>query len=296
MIWLIMGILVLGVLLFVARPLYVKQAPKNAPDSETTDYLEKISQIDAQLEAAGETVDVPVLEAAKIELQRQIIKHNNVGTQIETPPPALLLSSLFVIFAFAAIGLYTMGGRPDLTTPGALQRPVQLENPADMTLEQAVARLEQKLKTDGQNPQGWILYARSLITLRRYDDAVAAYEKALQLADNNPNVKEELASAKQFIAQQTNTAPPGPSAQQMQDAANMTAQDRQDMINSMVAGLAEKLKDNPKNPDGWIRLLKARRVMGQEAKADITLIRETFKDNPKTIEQILSASGWTEEK
>ncbi len=308
MIWLIMGILVMAVLLFVARPLYVKQAPKSAPNSETVDYLEKIAQIDAQIETAGESVDIAVLEAAKLELQRQIIKHTTAQTQTDSTPPALLLSSIFVIFAFSAIGLYSLVGRPDLTKPGALQRPVLSpaqaltqnatpEHENAMSLEQAVARLEQKLEQDPQNPQGWVLYARSLMTLRRYDEAIAAYEQTLELTNNNSNVLAELTSAKQFIAQQTaQPAPtaPGPTARQMQDAANMPAQDRQAMIEGMVAGLAEKLKASPNDPDGWTRLLRARRVLGQEAeaKADIALMRETFKDNPQIIEQVLSAAGW----
>ena len=295
MIWLIMGILVLCVLLFVARPLYIKQAPKSAPNSETADYLGKIAQIDAQIETAGETVDISVLETAKIELQRQIIKHTNTETQTDSAPPALLLSSLFVIFAFSAIGLYAVVGRPELTKPGALQRPVQLENTTGMTLQSAVAQLEERLKNGDDDPQAWVLYARSLITLRRYDEAVVAYEKTLELTDNDPNILKEFEGAKQFITQQT---APGPSAQQMQDAANMTPQDRQAMIDSMVTGLAEKLKANPNDADGWTRLLRARRVLGQEAEAaaDIARMRETFKDNPQTIEQILSVSGWPTNK
>ena len=159
MIWSIMGILVLCVLLFVARPLYVQQAPQTAPDSEVTDYLDKIAQIDAQIEAAGGADDIPVLQAAKLELQRQIIKHTNTETQTDSAPPALLLSSLFVIFAFSAIGLYAVVGRPELTKPGALQRPVQLENTTGMTLQSAVAQLEERLKNGDDDPQAWVLYA-----------------------------------------------------------------------------------------------------------------------------------------
>ncbi|MCF6287139.1 MAG: c-type cytochrome biogenesis protein CcmI, partial [Candidatus Hydrogenedentes bacterium] len=88
----------------------------------------------------------------------------------------------------------------------------------------------------------------------------------------------------------------GPTPKQMQDAANMNPQDRKAMINNMVSGLAEKLKANPNDPDGWVRLLRARRIMGQEAKADIALMRETFKQNPQTIERILSAAGWPTNK
>ncbi len=315
MIWLIMGILVLCVLLFIARPLYVRQMPQTAPDSEVTDYLEEIAQIDAQLATAGEAVDIPVLQAAKLELQRQIIKHNVAGNKTDTPPPTLLLGSLFTAFVFSAIGLYAVIGRPDLTTADALQRPVlspdqtAKEQENAISLEQAVAMLEQKLEQDSKNPnqdpKGWILYARSLMKLGRFDEAVNAYEKTLALTNNNPDVLAELESAKRFIDQKAGAmsqppqpVSPGPTSRQMQDAANMSPQERQAMINNMVSGLADKLKANPNDADGWVRLLRARRVMGQEAEAaaDILLIRETFKQNPQTIERILLTSGWAKEK
>jgi len=59
---------------------------------------------------------------------------------------------------------------------------------------------------------------------------------------------------------------PGPSVQQMQDAQQMSADDRQAMIQSMVQRLADKLKDNPDDLAGWKRLAQAYRVMGDMAK------------------------------
>ena len=44
----------------------------------------------------------------------------------------------------------------------------------------------------------------------------------------------------------------------------MTAEDRQAMIRSMVDGLAEKLKDNPDDVAGWLRLGRARTVLGDK--------------------------------
>lgn len=57
---------------------------------------------------------------------------------------------------------------------------------------------------------------------------------------------------------------PGPSREQIEAARNMTAEDRQAMIRSMVDGLAEKLKDNPDDVAGWLRLGRARTVLGDK--------------------------------
>lgn len=60
---------------------------------------------------------------------------------------------------------------------------------------------------------------------------------------------------------------PGPSAEQMRDAQSMSSEDRQAMIQGMVAGLAERLADEPDDYDGWMRLGRAYGVMGNSAGA-----------------------------
>ncbi len=77
-------------------------------------------------------------------------------------------------------------------------------------------------------------------------------------------------------------APRGPSAEQMAAAQNMTDGDRQQMIQGMVAGLAERLKQNPGDRAGWERLLRARMVMGdaQQAAADYRNARQALSKSP----------------
>ena len=48
----------------------------------------------------------------------------------------------------------------------------------------------------------------------------------------------------------------------------MSEGDRNQMIRSMVERLAGKMKDNPKNKEGWLRLERAYRVLGEVDKAD----------------------------
>ena len=43
----------------------------------------------------------------------------------------------------------------------------------------------------------------------------------------------------------------------------MPAGDQQAMIQNMVEGLAQRLKANPKDPNGWVRLMRARMVLNQ---------------------------------
>lgn len=77
-------------------------------------------------------------------------------------------------------------------------------------------------------------------------------------------------------------APRGPTQQQMADAQNMSQGDRQAMIEGMVSGLAQRLKQNPKDRAGWEQLLRARMVLGQssQAAADYRAARQAFSGSP----------------
>ncbi|MFZ4689761.1 MAG: c-type cytochrome biogenesis protein CcmI [Polymorphobacter sp.] len=60
---------------------------------------------------------------------------------------------------------------------------------------------------------------------------------------------------------------PGPSSEAVASAAAMPAGDRQAMIRGMVDGLAKKLQANPRDEAGWLRLMRARTVLGDGAAA-----------------------------
>lgn len=64
---------------------------------------------------------------------------------------------------------------------------------------------------------------------------------------------------------------PGPSPQQMRDAAGMPKGQQDLMIQGMVEGLETKLKANPDNPNGWIMLMRSRLQLGETAKASAAL-------------------------
>jgi cytochrome c-type biogenesis protein CcmH len=62
-------------------------------------------------------------------------------------------------------------------------------------------------------------------------------------------------------------APPGPSAQDMAAAGQMTPKQRNEMIRGMVARLADQLKTDGSNVEGWLRLVRSYVVLGERDKA-----------------------------
>ncbi|WP_323763486.1 c-type cytochrome biogenesis protein CcmI [Marinovum sp.] len=59
----------------------------------------------------------------------------------------------------------------------------------------------------------------------------------------------------------------GPSAEDVEAAQEMTAEERDAFIRSMVAGLAARLEDAPDDLDGWLQLGRAYGVLGERALA-----------------------------
>lgn len=80
----------------------------------------------------------------------------------------------------------------------------------------------------------------------------------------------------------------GPSAEQMEAAKDMNPADRQRMIESMVAGLAERLKTNGKDLAGWLRLVRAYSVLNrpEAARAALADARKALADDEKALAQL----------
>ena len=80
-------------------------------------------------------------------------------------------------------------------------------------------------------------------------------------------------------------APPGPSAEDMAAAAEMTPDERMAMIRGMVESLAARLEENPDDAAGWRRLARSYGVLGEHERAADALRRavEVAPDDLETL-------------
>lgn len=72
-----------------------------------------------------------------------------------------------------------------------------------MTFDEAISALEQRLFDDPDNPanvEGWALLGNSYKNIGRYEDALAAYQKANLLAPENQQLQVDLAEAQLFAS------------------------------------------------------------------------------------------------
>ncbi len=77
----------------------------------------------------------------------------------------------------------------------------------------------------------------------------------------------------------------GPTAVDVAAADQLAPAERQQMIEGMVQGLAERLKKEPADLAGWQRLIRAYTVMGRktDALAALGTARQTFKAEPQSL-------------
>src|SRR4051794_40375587 len=111
----------------------------------------------------------------------------------------------------------------------------------------------------------------------RRDEAVkrwtALASSAREGAEWLPLVKNALASIDEkgpsFVAPPSSDAvgPPAPNPSQVAAAAQMAPAERNQMIEGMVARLAQRMAENGSDVDGWLRLIKAYSVLGEREKA-----------------------------
>jgi cytochrome c-type biogenesis protein CcmH len=80
----------------------------------------------------------------------------------------------------------------------------------------------------------------------------------------------------------------GPSAQDIAAASRMTAEERGNMIRGMVARLADKLKQDGSDVDGWLRLVRAYVVLGERDKATAAAAdaRRALASDPGKVHRI----------
>jgi cytochrome c-type biogenesis protein CcmH len=64
---------------------------------------------------------------------------------------------------------------------------------------------------------------------------------------------------------------PGPTPDQLAAASSIPPSQQDQMVQGMVERLAARLKANPKDADGWIRLIRSRMVLGQKDQAQAAL-------------------------
>lgn len=88
-----------------------------------------------------------------------------------------------------------------------------------------------------------------------------------------PVVEETLAQAAAEAERRGTAAAPGPTSDDMKAAAELSEEERADMIQVMVTRLDERLRENPQDAEGWQRLVRSYLVLDRREDALDALAR-----------------------
>ena len=154
-----------------------------------------------------------------------------------------------------------------------------------VVVPEAIGIFERALETEPDEPA-----ARFHLALARAQAGAVreAYEMWLALAADTPadapwrdDLEVLIRQAEDVLGIAPGTAPPaplaeapsGPTADDVAAAAEMTPDERLEMIRGMVESLAARLEENPDDLEGWHRLARSYTVLGEPAKATEALRR-----------------------
>jgi cytochrome c-type biogenesis protein CcmH len=146
----------------------------------------------------------------------------------------------------------------------------------------------QKLEPQSLEPQVWLAIAREQDG--DVKGAEAEYRRLLPGAEDpwKGLLEARLKSATEKLGgkvpAEQNVGPAGAPAA----AAPMSPADRDKMINQMVDGLAARLKENGKDLDGWMRLVRSYVVLGrrEEATTALASARGAFAGDDKSLAEL----------
>ena len=274
----------LGLGLALVVSLYLA-APFLARDVAEPDTIE-IEAYKAELRALAQSEEPEA--AKKAIIQARLLKAAKADLPITKAQSVIFPTLIGIALIGGSAGVYGLIGSPNFT-PESRQAPPPIVAEADTpNFIDLLPRFEARLAENPNDATGWYLYGRTLMLARDSEAGIRAYEKALELTDT-PDIRKEYEAAKQFSEQLRS----GPSADDISAMQNLSGEDRQAAIENMVESLSTRLEDNPNNVEGWRRLLRARKVLGQSdaAATDIDRLRTALPDQ---ADEIIAQAGWAE--
>ena len=214
-------------------------------------------------------------------------------------PPALAL-----LIPLLALGVYLQIGRPGLpAAPFSAERTALHPDPnASVTVEQMLAHARARVAEQPNDPdanaalgEALVLEADGTVT----PDALKAFDKALAGRPDDPRAQyyrglheaqsgDSKAAVARWQALEAKSPPdapwlsmlraeiarvsraagmPVPTRDQVEAMQNLDPAQRQQAIRSMVEGLDARMKENPGDRAGWLRLANAWKVLGENARA-----------------------------
>lgn len=193
LLWLILAALTAATLGWLLRETSRRAGTDEAGDRSLSVYKDQLQEVDRDEERG--LIDAGAAEAARLEISRRLLAADE-GDRPRSPSgplPKWLVAGLVLVVPVAAFGLYIVQGSPGQPSQPYAER---ISQPlAELPVEGLVARLEQRLKDEPEDAQGWRLIAPVYVQLGRYSDAINAFGRVMQIEGRDPDMLAGLAEA-----------------------------------------------------------------------------------------------------
>lgn len=281
--WVIAAFLTLGACLAILLPMSGRGKRREAPGAHDLEvYRDQFAEVDR--DAARGLIGKTEAEQAKAEIGRRILRAGAPDRYASgrDRSGALRWMGLAAVLALplASWSIYAAIGSPELPAQPLQER--LAKNPAQNTLEELVARAEAHLAANPEDGRGWEVLAPIYLRMGRDEEATVAFGNAIRLLGVSAAREAGLGAA---LARTADAGDPeaGPTPTEVDAAGEMSTADR-GAIEGMVASLDERLRRNPRDLEGWKRLIRSYMVLGKPDEARDALERGVEAVGADTVE------------
>ncbi len=271
-------------LAFVLPPLLRRDStPKQ--DTPRLDIY-RLQWRELQQDFASGTLQEAQYQEAENELKRRVLEENQPLPKAPSTRATLAMRPLAIAIAvllpLGSAGLYKLLGTPGAFAPLSNKAAAPID-PAIITAEQFSAmtqRLIFRLKDQPNDPQGWAMLAKAYTALGRNSDTLMAYDRAVLLSPNDPDLLAEYANAtaminggtlagrpRELIEQALKISPDSPKALALAGSAAFEAKNFSEAVRYWQRLLALVPKESEIAKDIAANIAEAKANLGQRSAA-----------------------------
>jgi cytochrome c-type biogenesis protein CcmH len=188
--WILCAALLLVAVLFVVLPLWRKSSSDNDVQRDAANLgilRDQAAELEEDLRDGLLTREA--YEQGKKELQTRLIEEVKINelSAVKSPrnPARVLAMVLAVAIPLFSVLIYLAVGNTDALYP---QEVIVADADGVIHSDEALHRLEKKVKRISKDPKDWWMLARTYTELKRYPDAAAAYEHLVSMVPDEPQL------------------------------------------------------------------------------------------------------------
>lgn len=193
--WLLAAAMAALALAFIAFPLLRNRTINDIDRNQLNTVVVREQLVELKADMKAGKLDADAYATARHDLERDLLDNVSQDGRKDTGNSsngrwvlALLLPAvpLLSVMLYQQLGAGEQAANPPQAR--AAQKAQDNAGISDHEVALMLEKLAKRLQEEPDHPDGWMLLGRSYTTLRRYDEAIAAYEQARKYGGNSPDL------------------------------------------------------------------------------------------------------------